>query len=120
MAKFDYNQAAADAKELIEEFGGPGSFVRVTGGGIDPATGDSSASTTETITGTVTPILNYRADEVNGESVKRGDGYVYFDGASVSINDTTTMNGEVWRAVDVITLKSVDGVLVYQRVQLRR
>ena len=120
MAKFDYAEAAQDAKELIDEFGGAGSFSRVSGGGIDPVTGDSTPETTTTVTGTVTPVLSYRANEVNGESVLQGDGYVFFDGAAVLVDDYITINAEVWRAVNISKIESVDGVTVYQRVQLRR
>lgn len=119
MADFNYNSAAIKAGRLIAKFGGDGTFTRETGGGVDPVTGDTSQVTTDSIAGTVTPVLNYRNDEINGESVLRSDGYVFFDGAPVRIGDNISINGEVWRAVDIQKIQSVDGVLVYQKVQLR-
>lgn len=120
MAKFDYTKAQATVKKLVEKFGESGSFTRTVQGAIDPATGEQGASTETTISGTVTPVLRFSNDEVNGESVQRGDGYVYFDGDELAINDKVTINGEKWRCVDVSKIKSVSGVLVYQKVQLRK
>ena len=120
VAKFDYEQAKRDADTLIDGFGDAGSFTRVTQGAIDQATGEQSPGTTTLINGTITPILRYMNNEINGESVLRTDGYVYFSGGEIEINDTTVLNGETFRAVDVTKLKSVSGTLVYQKVQLRR
>ena len=120
MAKFDYGKAQETAERLIDKYGAPGSFTRTTQGDIDPATGEQGAGTTTMINGTVTPVLSYKASEINGESVQRGDGYVYFDGGEIAINDKATINGDLYRCVDVSSIKSVEGVLVYQKIQLRR
>lgn len=120
VAKFDYEQARRDADTLINDFGDAGSFTRVTQGAINPATGEVGPSQTTLINGTITPILRYMNNEINGESVLRADGYVYFSGGEIAINDATVLNGETLRAVDVTKLKSVSGTLVYQKVQLRR
>ncbi len=120
VAKFDYEQVRRDADSLIDEFGDSGSFTRVTPGTIDQATGEQSPGTTTLINGAITPILRYMNNEVNGESVLRTDGYVYFSGGEIEVNDTTVLNGETLRVVDVTKLKSVGGTLVYQKVQLRR
>lgn len=120
VAKFDYVKAQATAKKLVEKFGESGSFTRTIQGAIDPATGEQGASTEIKINGAVTPVLRFSNDEVNGESVQRDDGFVFFDGDELAINDKTTINGETWRCVDVSKIKSVSGVLVYQKVQLRR
>lgn len=120
MAKFDYEKARRDADALIDDFGDAGSFTRVTQGAIDQATGEQSPGTTTLINGTITPILRYMNNEVDGESVLRTDGYVYFSGGEIEIGDTTVLNGETFRAVDAVKLKSVSGTLVYQKVQLRR
>ena len=120
VAKFDYIKAQATAKKLVEKFGESGSFTRTVQGAIDPATGEQGAGTTTMINGTVTPVLSYKASEINGESVQRGDGYVYFDGGEIAINDKATINGDLYSCVDVSSIKSVEGVLVYQKIQLRR
>lgn len=120
MAKFDYPESRQEADDIISFFGGKGSFVRVTGGAIDQATGEQAPGSTTLINGTITPILRYMNNEINGESVLRTDGYVYFSGGEVAINDTAVLNGETFRAVDVVKLTSVGGALVYQKVQLRR
>lgn len=120
MAKFDYEQARRDADSLIDEFGDAGSFTRVTPGAIDQATGEQAPGTTTLVNGTITPILRYMNNEINGESVLRTDGYVYFSGGEIEVGDTAVLNGETFRAVDIVKLTSVSGTLVYQKVQLRR
>lgn len=120
MAKFDYSKAQATAKKLVEKFGESGSFIRAVQGDIDPATGEQGDSAATTISGTVTPVLSFSNTDVDGESVQRDDGYVYFDGDELAINDKVTINGDKWRCVDVSKIKSVSGVLVYQKVQLRK
>ena len=120
VAKFDYVKAQATAKKLVEKFGESGTFIRTVQGAIDPATGEQGDNTTISINGTVTPVLRFSNDEINGESVQRDDGFVFFDGGELAINDNITINGETWRCVDVSKIKSVSGVLVYQKVQLRR
>lgn len=118
--KFDYVKRRARADRLIEKSGEAGAFNRVTAGGTDNVTGATTPETTTTINGTVTPVLKYKSNEINGESVQRGDGYVFFDGDEIAINDTITINGELFRAVFIDKIESVAGVLVYQKVQLRR
>lgn len=120
MDKFDYVKAQATAKRLIGKFGEAGAFSRVIAGGTDNVTGVTTPETTNTINGTVTPVLKYKSNEINGESVQRGDGYVFFDGDEIAVNDTITINGELFRAVFIDKIESVAGVLVYQKVQLRR
>ena len=120
VAKFDYIKAQTTAKKLVEKFGESVTFIRTVQGAIDPATGEQGANTTVSIGGTVTPVLRFSNDEINGESVQRDDGFVFFDGGELAINDKIAINGETWRCVDVSKIKSVSGVLVYQKVQLRR
>ena len=121
MAKFDYVDAKNTAKTLIDEFGASGSFTSPeANGGIDPATGDISAATPVVKTGVVTPVLNYKASEIDGTSVLNGDGYAFFYGTAPSIGDVHVQNGETWRVVSVSGLMSVEGVEVYIQVQLRK
>lgn len=118
--KFDYAEVEQSAKELIEFFGGDGSFSRIDGGSIDPFTGEASLQTTETLNGTVTPVLSYKASEIDGTVIQQGDGYVFFYGEALGIGDTATLNGQDYRVINVSKIESVEGVLVYQKVQVRR
>ena len=120
---FDYNQAAEDAKEIIAEFGAAGSFVLKgsAGSGVDEF-GDPLPTVDDvTYSGTVTPLLQYKADEIDGESVKQGDAYVFFDSATPpAIGSIATLNGNTWRVVAIESLSSVGGVRVFTKLQLRR
>lgn len=122
MVAFNYADAAAKAKALIEKFGAPGSFI-VPGndGGYDSDGNVIPATPPTTIPGTITPLLQYKAAEIDGEVIRTGDAYVFFDSSTQpAIGNTTTLNGLSYRAVMVNSLTSVGGVRVFTKVQLRR
>ena len=120
VAKFDYVKAQATAKKLVEKFGGTTIATKVTQPEIDPATGESYSSIDRTFDGYVTPPLQATTKEVDGESILRGDAFCYFDGDEVDVGCFFEIIGATYRAVNIEKLKSVSGVLVYQKVQLRR
>lgn len=121
MAKFDYEDARDTAKALIDEFGANGAFVTpAANGGIDAATGDPTGASPITKNGVVTPIFDYEVNEINGTSVLSGDGKAFFYGAVPSIGDTHVQNDQTWRVVGLTSFTSVDGILVYVQVQLRK
>jgi hypothetical protein len=49
-----------------------------------------------------------------------GDGKAFFYGAVPSIGDTHVQNDQTWRVVGLTSFTSVDGILVYVQVQLRK
>jgi hypothetical protein len=121
VAKFDYQDARDTAKALIDEFGAGGSFVTpASDGGIDAATGDPTGASPIVKNGVVTPILDYEAKEIDGTSVLSGDGKAFFYGAAPSIGDVHVQNDQTWRVVGFSSFTSVDGIVVYAQVQLRK
>lgn len=118
---FDYAKAALKAELLIVKFGGAGTFVinGNNGGGYDNDGNPILPELDSYISGSVTPLLQYKRTEIDETNVLTGDAYVFFDGALVPDDATITINGNELRAVKTTTLTSVDGVLVYQKVQLR-
>lgn len=120
MAKFDYFKAQSTAKKLVDKFGGPTIATKVTQVEIDPATGEVISGIERTFDGCVTPPLQATTREIDGESVLRGDAFCYFDGDEAEIGCLFEINGATYRAVNIEKLKSVSGVLVYQKVQLRK
>lgn len=120
---FDYAAARVVAERLITNFGAAGSFV-VPGvtGGFDPESGDVLADTAPaTITGTVTPNLNYKSMEIDGTTIKAGDSYVFFHSTTAPpIGALITINSVTWRLVSIKDLTSAGGVNVYRKMQLRR
>ena len=123
MSSFDYTAKRAMAKRLIEKFGAAGSFILPgNDGGTDPNTGDTiPAQPDTTILGTVTPILRYKGNEIDGKTIQTGDGYVFFHSdVAPTIGYLHTQNGDTWRAVNIMEMTSVGGVNVYRKIQLRR
>ena len=117
---FDYAAAALTAKSLVENFGGSGLFVIKGATGGEDINGDPIADEPDTtISGTITPLLQYKQKEVDGTNVLMGDSYVFFNGDSVPDNAITTVNGKEFRAVKSTALTSVDGVRIYQKIQVR-
>lgn len=126
---FNYTVAAEKAKALIEKFGAAGSFVlKGSGGvGVDEFGDPLPPAPDVTYSGTVTPVLAFKANEIgaflqgNNESIQVGDSYVFFDSATPPvIGAITTINGDTWRVVAVESLTSVGGVRVFTKLQLRR
>ena len=119
---FDYQQAALDAKAIIEEFGAAASFtVKGYGGSGSDIFGNPIPTEADTtISGTVTPLLQYKRMEIDETNIKTDDAYVFFDGALVSDDALITINGAELKVVKTKTLTSVGGVLVMQQIQLRR
>lgn len=120
MAEFDYAGAAATARRLIEKFGSDVSFSRTTQGSIDPATGEETTPSTEAIQGKSTPLLNYSSFEINNTSITEGDAYIYFDGEQLKNGDTVDLNNKTYRVYNTQNLTSLDGAIVYQKVQLKQ
>lgn len=122
MASFDYANAAATAKALIEKFGAAGQFI-ILGqkGGYDDF-GNETPDTPDTpIDGTVTPLLQYKTREIDGINILAGDSFVFFDSATdVEIGNQITINGDLLRAVNVYRLSSADSIRVFQKIQLRK
>lgn len=122
MSTFNYENARLTATKLISKFGAAGSFViKGNDGGYDDDGNVIAPTPNVTISGTVTPALQYKSMEIDGSTVQTGDSYVFFDSATdIPIGAIITLNGNEFKAVNSTTLKSVAGVKVYQKIQLRR
>jgi len=118
---FDYAQAAIDASEIIAEFGEAGTVYAPAISGNDPDTGLPITPVAQvTLTGIITPKLQYKKNQIDGSNVLMSDSFVFFDtdGQPV-IGMLTQINGELLRVVKVDSLKSVGGVKIYHKLQLR-
>jgi len=118
---FDYEQAAIDASEIIAEFGEAGTVYAPAVSGDDPDTGLPMTSIAEvTLTGIITPKLKYKTSQIDGSNVLASDSFVFFDTTGEPIvGMLTQINSELLRVVAVDSLKSVGGVKVYHKLQLR-
>lgn len=121
--KFDFSEAREDAKEIITEFGESSTLTKPGDSGGYDAFGNPIADTPgTTINGTVTPLLNYKIDEIDGETIQRQDSYVFFDtDGTPEIGMNITINGQKYAVVDIpLRIQSVGGVTVLNKLQLRR
>lgn len=120
--KFDYEKARQTATRLITKFGEVSTITKPGNAGGYDAFGNPIANTTDiTIDGIVTPLLSYKIDEVDGETVQRQDSYVFFDtDGEPEIGMNITINGQVYAVVDIpLRVQSVGGVTVLNKLQLR-
>ena len=119
---FDYNNARATAKKLIEKFGQPGSLVKKgNSGGYDSSGNVIAPQPDVTINGTVTPLLRYKQAEIDGESVLSTDSYAFFHSSTApAIGMMININSQQFRVIDLKTLDSVDDINIYRKLQLRR
>lgn len=123
MAKFNYDKARQVAESLIDKFGQPGSFTKEGGGagGYDDFGNVIPPEPDTVFEGTVTPLLSYKQQEIDGEQIKSTDSYVFFHSeVEPSIGAKSTINGNEYRVVNVKKLDSVDDINVYRKLQLRR
>lgn len=121
---FDYIDARNTAKELIEEFGQAGKVIKKgSTGGYDEHGNLKPDDPDAEVNGTITPLLRYNSNEIDGESIQDGDAYVFFHSDSDVddwINYQVAVNGVTFRVVGMVTLDSVDDINVFRKLQLRR
>lgn len=127
---FDYEQARADAKEIIEEFGLAGTFTKdgAGSGGYDDFGNPIPAEPDIVINGIVTPLLPFGLQTLSSlteeekSTIKKSDGYVFFHSEDAApIGATITMNGNVYRIKSELkSLTSVDGTNVFRSYHLTR
>ena len=119
---FNYTKARSTAKKIIKKYGNDGTVVtKGTTGGFD-SSGDPKADVPDsTIYGIITPVVKFKTAEIDGETIKKGDGWVFFHSNTEVVPDMqTTINGETFRVKGVGVLSSVDDIEIYQRLHLRK
>lgn len=109
-----YSDLAADAHELIKEFGQTMTLKRLTPGAYDPATGTvSNTTTTETATGVE---LEYTSREIDGTMVLRGDKKLILSTTGIGapkVDDTVTIGTTVYTLKNVQPLSPGGTVVIY-------
>ena len=122
MADFDYVNAHAVAVKLITKFGQPADIIKKGNDSFLDISGNAIPAQPDIIiNGIVTPLLQYKRFEIDGENVKATDSYVFFSSStSPEIGMMITINSQQFRVQDLKTLDSVDGINVYRRMQLRK
>ena len=120
---YDYAAARKLALKVITKFGAPGSVVKkgVSGGGFDNNGDPIPDSPDVTILGTVTPLVRFKTSEIDGETILKGDSWVFFHSeVEPEVDMQTTINFETFRIVAIGDLSSVGDVNIFRRLQLRK
>lgn len=120
--KVDYKKARAIAEKMTYKYGQTGEFIIEGSEGGTDKWGDPIPDTPNVvIPGTVTPLLSYKKMEVDGEQILSTDSYIFFYSDEIPpIDSKVTINGNEYRAVNIVRLDSVADVNVYVKIQLRR
>lgn len=119
---YNYVAARKTMLRVITKYGQPGFVIlKGTKAGPDDA-GDTVPATPDTlINGKITPLVQYKTNEIDGVSILQGDAWVYFHSDTViDIDMQTTVNGKTFRIVGTFPLSSVDDINIFQRLQLRK
>ena len=99
---FDYTEIAADADELLTEFGAPATLKRVTAGGYDPATGDTTLPGAAEWT-SVGVKLDYEQKQVDGTLIRRGDQRILLSVINMvnpQTGDTLAIGADVFNVIE--------------------
>jgi len=121
---YNYTKARARAKKIITKFGKPSSLIKKgTTGGFSEGGNVEADSPDVTIIGIITPLIKYKTNEIDGESIIIGDSFAYFHTESnldIEIDMQTTVNGQTFSVKSIKILSSVDDINIYTRLQLRK
>lgn len=120
---YDYAAARKLALKVITKFGAPGSVVKkgVSGGGFDNNGDPIPDSPDVVILGTTSILVDFKTNEIDGQTILQGDSYILFHSeVEPEVDMQTTIDFETFRIVGVKKLTSVDGINISRRLQLRK
>lgn len=121
MPTFDYAGLDATARALLLKFGGPATFLRVTGAAYDPVTGvTSGGSTTSTATSAVIVGISDAYAEQLGGNIQAGDRIALSDSAYLpDVGDLLTIGSDTWSVVALLSVNP-GGVPLLYKSQVRK
>lgn len=121
---FNYDKARATAKKTIVKYGNDSVLVKKgTTGGFDSGGNVEPDSPDSTIVGIITPLISYKNNEVDGETIIKGDAWAFFyteSAVPIEIDMQLTINGKTFSVKGIGSLSSVDDINIYTRLQLRK
>lgn len=119
---FDYDSASKRASKIIKKWGSSGSLVKEgQKGGYDSEGNETPDVPDVIIVGTITPIINYKSHEVDGDLIINGDGWCLFDSEEEpQIGMITTVGSKTWRLEEIRPLESPTGIVIRNLLHLRK
>lgn len=115
----DYDALAATATRLLTEHGQAITIRRTTTGTYAPSTDTYTGSTTTTLTARGV-VRDYRADQIDGTVIRRGDRVVVIDATvTPTLADEVLLDGAYWSIVSIQTA-SPAGTPLSHTLQVRR
>lgn len=110
---YDYSKLAATASKLLTKYGKNIDLKRVTGGGVNPVTGQVTAGTSA-ILKTTGIFRAYPDSVIDGTRILKSDREVIIDGTiEPKLTDKLIVGGEEWTIKNVVAQKPANLALVY-------
>jgi len=119
---FFYADMVETATNLLDKFGFTGQLVKDDSsvGDYDDSGNYIAPTTATTIDCIITPIIGFRAKEIDGVSILASDGKIYLDCTEdPEIGMTTTINGNKYRLVKDMGMKTNAGDVLFRCWQVR-
>lgn len=116
----DYGRLSSTARRLLMDHGQAITLRRVSGGTYTPSSDTYSGQTTTTLTA-YGVVRDYRADQVDGAAIRRGDRFLVLDATvTPTLADTVLMDDGAYWSIVHIESKNPAGTPVAHIVQVRR
>jgi hypothetical protein len=114
---FNYLPLQASATALLTKFGKQYTFTRTTKGAYNPATGQTS-NTTSTYT-KYACVFDYRDADAGGLTIEAGDRRLLAEGYAYEVGDTVAIGTDTYRIVSV-SISSPSGTALSANLQVRK
>lgn len=111
------------ALDILDDVGISATWSVPSGMTYSTATGSHVPTTTVIYAVTVSPPLEYREGQIDGELVRVGDASIYIAASGIGFTPEAqqfvTISGQKWTVVRVVVLRSGEQVAAY-KAQIRR
>ena len=114
---YNYTPLTSSATRMIEKFGTQYTFTRVTKGAYDPATGQTS-DTTSTFTGYACLFDYSDSDRADG-SILQGDRRMLAESGAYEVGDTVVVGSDTYRIISISDI-GPSGTVVASNLQIRK
>lgn len=114
---YNYTPLTSSATRMIEKFGTQYTFTRVTKGAYNPATGQTS-DTTSTFTGYAC-LFDYADSDVADGTILQGDRRMLAESGAYEVGDTVVVGSDTYRVINISDI-GPGGSVVASNLQIRK